>query len=241
MKQHIQQQVQQATEQLAAAVRKIEAIKLPDPPPRPVDPPPDPRPVLKPIMEATQAELVRSAEELAKCTDAFNQAVELARQRAAEQKAREAAAAEAARQAAEAERKRQAELLAQALAQAPAPKVPANQIRPEGDADVNAQASIDAHGKQGVTCGASGIGDLKPTYPAACVRRGEEGVVTLEWQVLASGKCGWVKIIKSSGNETLDDAAVATVKRAPYRPARSLGMAVDSTMKKTFRFKIVDR
>jgi TonB family protein len=73
------------------------------------------------------------------------------------------------------------------------------------------------------------------------VRRGEEGAVTLEWRVLADGRCGWVKVIKSSGNETLDGAAVEAVKKASYRPARVLGIAVESVVIKNFRFQLVDR
>jgi len=63
----------------------------------------------------------------------------------------------------------------------------------------------------------------------------------LEWQVLASGKCGRVRIAKSSGNDLLDQAAVEAVKKAAFRPAAAAGRAVDSVMGRTIRFKIIDR
>ena len=231
VKQEIQRQIETASEQFAALVRRIETIELPDPPPTHPTPakPTPPEPVIEPILQATRIQLDRSAKEMAQCAKALEQAVELAKKRAAEQLA------------AEAERNRQAELLAKAAAQAPAPKVPPQQTRPDGTADVNSQASPAVHGAQGVTCGASAIGDLKPLYPPACVRRGEEGAVTLEWRVLADGHCGWVKVIKSSGNETLDGAAIEAVKKASYRPARVLGIAVESVVIKNFRFQIIDR
>lgn len=80
-----------------------------------------------------------------------------------------------------------------------------------------------------------------PIYPPICRRRGEEGVVKIEWQVLASGKCGRVKVTESSGNQSLDDAAIEAVKKASYRPARLLGIAVESVVSKRFRFKMTDR
>jgi protein TonB len=232
VKQEIQRQIETASEQFAALVRRIETIKLPDPPPTPPTPtePAPPEPVIEPILQATRIQLDRSAEEMAQCAKALEQAVELAKKRAAEQLA------------AEAERNRQAEQLAKTATQAPAPNVPQEHTRPDGTADLNSQASPAVHGAQGVTCGASAIGDLKPLYPPACVRRGEEGAVTLEWRVLADGHCGWVKVIKSSGNETLDGAAIEAVRRDRHNPARSAGVATnDGVIRTTFRFQIIDR
>ena len=62
----------------------------------------------------------------------------------------------------------------------------------------------------------------------------------LEWQVLASGKCGQVKIVQSSGNDLLDQAAVEAVKNAAFRPAAYAGRAVESTMTCSFRFTLTD-
>jgi TonB family protein len=60
--------------------------------------------------------------------------------------------------------------------------------------------------------------------------------------VLADGHCGWVKVIKSSGNETLDGAAIEAVRRARHNPARSAGAATnDGVIRTTFRFQIIDR
>jgi protein TonB len=218
VKREIQRKVETASEQLAAVIRRIETIKLPDPPtapPAPAEPTP-PQPVIEPILQATRIRLDRSAEELAQCAKA----------------------------AAEAERQRQAELLANAAEPAPlppAPKAPPEQTRPEGTAEVNSIASNGGSGTRGVSAGAQAVGSLCPIYPPICRRRGEEGKVVLEWQVLASGKCGQVRIVTSSGNDLLDQAAVDAVKNAAFRPAASAGRAVDSTMACTFRFTLTDQ
>ena len=64
--------------------------------------------------------------------------------------------------------------------------------------------------------------------------------MVIEWQVLACGRCGWVKVVQSSGYAMLDQAAVEAVKNAAFRPAAFAGRAVDSVMARTFHFKLTD-
>ncbi len=241
VKQEIQRRVETATEQLAALVREVSKIKLPEPPPVPSKPQPPveltpPEPVIEPVIEATRMRIHRSATDLAEQIKTATEQLQQATRECVAEQARQAE--EQAKQAAE--QARQAAMLA-AAQPPPAPKVQPEQTRPDGNAEVNSRASVSQQGAQGVTAGAQAIGDIYPTYPPSCARRNEEGVVTLEWQVLANGKCGWVRIEKSSGNGTLDQAAVDAVKKAPYRPARSGGLAVDSVMVRTIRFEIIDR
>jgi len=235
--QAIQLHVENAAEQLAAAVRELSKIKLPDPPKPPEPQPPvavtPPEPVIEPAIEATRLQIRRSATNLAERMRDLAEAVQ-----------------ETSRQYAEvAARQNQAEQLAAQWArhtappaETPAPPAPPapKQTIAQGNADVNSRASNGGSGTQGVSAGVQAIGSLSPIYPPICRRRGEEGKVMLEWQVLASGKCGWVRIMQSSGNDLLDQSAVEAVKNAAFRPATRFGQAVDSAMACTFRFTLTD-
>jgi protein TonB len=219
--QAIQRQVENAAEQLAAAVRELSKIKLPDPPKPPEPQPPvavtPPEPVIELVIEATQMQIRRSATNLAERMRDLAEAVQEASRQYAAQRARHAAETPA----------------------PPPPPAPKQTIA-QGNADVNSRASNGGSGTQGVLAGAQAVGSLSPIYPPICRRRGEEGKVMLEWQVLASGKCGWVRIMQSSGNDLLDQSAVEAVKNAAFRPAASAGRAVDSAMACTFRFTLTD-
>ena len=54
----------------------------------------------------------------------------------------------------------------------------------------------------------------RKSYPLAARRRGTEGVVTLRFTVERSGQVVEVAVIRSSGSETLDDAALAMLRAA---------------------------
>ena len=54
----------------------------------------------------------------------------------------------------------------------------------------------------------------RKSYPLAARRRGTEGVVTLRFTVERSGQVVEVAVIRSSGSETLDDAALAVLRAA---------------------------
>jgi protein TonB len=60
----------------------------------------------------------------------------------------------------------------------------------------------------------------KPRYPHAARRRGQEGKLLLLVEVLPSGRVGKIEIEKSSGFELLDNAAIDTVKRWRFVPAK---------------------
>jgi protein TonB len=80
----------------------------------------------------------------------------------------------------------------------------------------------------------------KPDYPPASRRAGEEGTVTLSALVLESGKIGDIKIVKSSGFEKLDEAAVKDVQRNwRFVPGKEDGKPVSMwhTFQVTFRLQ----
>ena len=83
-------------------------------------------------------------------------------------------------------------------------------------------------------------GNPKPPYPALARRRGYEGTVRLEVEVLASGKVGKIWIKKSSGYEILDRSALKTVKDWRFIPARFGNIPVKSTVIVPVTFQLKD-
>src|SRR5262249_51234337 len=60
----------------------------------------------------------------------------------------------------------------------------------------------------------------QPRYPESARRRCEQGVVRVEVDVLADGTLGDVRVVESSGSESLDAAAAASVRRWKFAAAR---------------------
>jgi protein TonB len=77
-----------------------------------------------------------------------------------------------------------------------------------------------------------------PEYPSQAMRRGWQGTVLLRVHVLTSGKPGEIQIQKSSGRESLDDAALAAVKRWSFVPAKQGDTALDGWVSVPIDFKI---
>lgn len=66
----------------------------------------------------------------------------------------------------------------------------------------------------------------QPKYPSAARRAGHQGTVTLTFTVGTSGRVTSVRVAKSSGHATLDNAALAAIRRWRFKPARNaLGQA----------------
>jgi len=79
-----------------------------------------------------------------------------------------------------------------------------------------------------------------PAYPYLSQLRGEEGVVLLSIEVLATGKAGRIEMLKSSGYRRLDRAAIEAAQCADYIPARALGRSIDSQLLQPMTFKLTD-
>jgi protein TonB len=75
---------------------------------------------------------------------------------------------------------------------------------------------------EGVTSFARPLGGYQstPHYPEAARREGAEGVVTLRFEVLTSGKVGTVQVQRSTGRPDLDRAAMEAIKTWLFEPAR---------------------
>lgn len=59
-----------------------------------------------------------------------------------------------------------------------------------------------------------------PVYPRAARAKAQEGTVLLEVEVLPTGRCGEVNVLSSSNYPLLDRAALKSVRRWVFKPAR---------------------
>jgi len=78
----------------------------------------------------------------------------------------------------------------------------------------------------------------KPAYPPAARRLGEEGKVVVRVFVEPDGRPGKLEVQRSSGASRLDDAALSTVSRWKFVPARQGGEAVGAWVLVPITFKL---
>lgn len=80
-----------------------------------------------------------------------------------------------------------------------------------------------------------------PAYPAVARRRAQQGTVTVSVLVGADGSVERAEVADSSGFDTLDDAALETVRsRWRFVPARHGGIAVESWVLVPIRFALIE-
>jgi len=82
--------------------------------------------------------------------------------------------------------------------------------------------------------------DLKPKYPYFAKRYGLEGKVTVGINIDKTGSVSKVSIIKSSNYELLDQAAINTVKKWKFYPAKLNNIPVKDYKKKILVFSLLD-
>lgn len=78
----------------------------------------------------------------------------------------------------------------------------------------------------------------RPRYPTVAIRRGYEGTVMLNVQVLPNGEPKEVTIFKSSGYKVLDKAALSAVKKWKFVPAQRGFKTVSSWAKVPIEFRL---
>lgn len=146
-----------------------------------------------------------------------------------------------------------AQAIARAIAETPAtaepvppapatPTPPQRAALPRGDA-ADAAATGDGGGAPGSSGGAAEgaaprADNPAPVYPFAARRRGQEGRVVLDVEVLPDGGAGAVSVARTSGVVSLDRAALEAVRRWRFRPARRDGRPVRSTVRVPVRFAL---
>lgn len=77
-----------------------------------------------------------------------------------------------------------------------------------------------------------------PEYPELAAERGWEGTVILNVHVLGNGKPSSVEVKTSSGRNVLDSAAVQTVRRWSFVPAKQGDTPIDSWVEVPIDFKL---
>lgn len=77
-----------------------------------------------------------------------------------------------------------------------------------------------------------------PYYPATARRLGMQGKVLLRVEILSNGTCGQIEIESSSGFRPLDQAALETVKKWHFVPARHGVLATTRWFTIPIRFSI---
>jgi protein TonB len=81
----------------------------------------------------------------------------------------------------------------------------------------------------------------QPEYPPTSRRLGEAGTVTLEILVLANGRVGDAKVVKSSGFPRLDEAAVREAKRSwRFIPGTENGQPTQMWHQLNVTFRLTD-
>lgn len=117
------------------------------------------------------------------------------------------------------------------MAEITAPAVPDNHADSGGNADSN-EVGVDT-----LSIGQSHI--QKPHYPLGSQRRGEEGIVTIEAIIDASGHAQDIVVSRSSGYPALDAAAVEAMKKASFVVRKDATIRNDR-ISQSFRFKLTN-
>jgi len=79
-----------------------------------------------------------------------------------------------------------------------------------------------------------------PVYPRAAREQGHEGTTLLEVEVLPSGRCGRLRVVRSSGSAVLDQAAMEAVRQWVFKPARRWREPVAFHVEIPVTFRLVD-
>jgi protein TonB len=81
----------------------------------------------------------------------------------------------------------------------------------------------------------------KPPYPLNAFKAKQEGKVVLELEVLEDGAVGQIRLAQSSTVESLDESALATVKKWKYSPAQKGGQIVKQWIRVSILFEVKSR
>ena len=82
--------------------------------------------------------------------------------------------------------------------------------------------------------------NIKPEYPMVARRRGYEGEVVFNVQVLDDGNVGDMRLVKTSGYTVLDNSAQSALKKWKFVPEKFNGKFVPSWVKVPILFRLSD-
>lgn len=84
------------------------------------------------------------------------------------------------------------------------------------------------------------LSGIQPHYPYTARVRGEAGKVTISIRVTGQGEVESAAVKTSSGFPALDESALATARKARFKPAEEDGQAVAADMDLQFDFRLQD-
>jgi protein TonB len=125
------------------------------------------------------------------------------------------------------------------LAQPPAPVDPPVPKPPGPPPDAAPPPSVPEPGAQQDATPAY-LSNPAPPYPRLAREQGWEGLVLLKVLVRADGAVGDIRVERGSGHRVLDDAALQTVRRWRFLPARVGPLALSSWVRVPVRFRLID-
>jgi len=79
---------------------------------------------------------------------------------------------------------------------------------------------------------------VEPVYPRGARLAGIQGVVRLGLEISATGALRRVSVLTSSGDASLDRAALDAAQASSYGPARASGRSVDAAVEASYRFEL---
>jgi protein TonB len=82
------------------------------------------------------------------------------------------------------------------------------------------------------------LNSCRPAYPPGSMRRGEQGVVQLQFTIGVNGRLVGSRIVKSSGFRALDMAALTALIHCTFRPAYRNDMPVQASFTMDYRWAL---
>lgn len=82
------------------------------------------------------------------------------------------------------------------------------------------------------------IFSAKPVYPEICRQAGIEGAAVVKMLIDIDGSVIDVEILKSSGNQLLDQSAIAAARKSTFTPAKQRDKLVRVWVARSVRFKL---
>jgi len=90
----------------------------------------------------------------------------------------------------------------------------------------------------GVKTGIEMLNLPAPKYPSLSRRKGEEGLVLLQVEVLPDGTVGLITVLQDAGYRRLVDAAIVAARKGRFKPATQDGHPISDTVRIPFQFVI---
>lgn len=120
----------------------------------------------------------------------------------------------------------------------PTPEAPSTSVEPE---EPTPRTVVTPEQKGAITeVLPSYLRNPAPAYPTLARERGEAGTVLLDVEVSASGACGRIHVLRSSGHDLLDEAARQGISRWRFKPAVRAGLPVAVWVEIPVTFRLLE-